>query len=229
MRLMTPRILPLIVSLMAISSAHAAVISQWTFETSIPTTKGPIAPELGNGSGTAYHANSTAVFSNPAGNGSGSLESWSATKWTAGDYWQFEVRTSGFESIFIGWDQLSSATGPRDFGLFYSTDGSTFAQFLINYTVTSLYSTFSRDLSSITGLNDDASVFFRLVDMTAMNVDPTMNGGTVALGGTDRVDNFTVSGNAIASVPDSAPGWLGLGTVVALLTFGLRRWEVKTL
>ena len=55
----------------------------------------------------------------------------------------------------------------------------------------------SRDLSAITALDNQANVYFRLID----NSTTSANGGTVAAAGTDRVDNFTISGTAIPAAP----------------------------
>jgi hypothetical protein len=48
--------------------------------------------------------------------------------------------------------------------------------------------TFNFDLSSVTAIDNAASVTFRLVDMSTVSA----SGGAVGTGGTDRVDNFTV-------------------------------------
>src|SRR5438105_15687052 len=97
---------------MAVASALALVfsgapsaqaqIAQWTFETSAPTTAGPIAPEVGSGSASGSHAGA-AVYSSPAGNGS--VHSYSANTWAVGDYWQFQTSTLGSSGISLSWDQ----------------------------------------------------------------------------------------------------------------------------
>ena len=66
-------------------------------------------------------------------------------------------------------------------------------------------SEYTFDLSTVTALDDQSSVFFRLVDTSTTSA----NAGTVAGGGTDRVDNFTVTATA---VPEPS--------TIALLTLG---------
>jgi len=102
--------------------------------------------------------------------------------------------------------------------LFYSVNGSSYTQFGANYSVlanaspnpvwnTTTYQavyTSSIDLSSVTALDNAATVVFRLVDMSTTSA----NGGTVAAAGTDRVDNFTVS-----ATPVPEPSTLALGLV----------------
>lgn len=209
------------------TAARAATLAAWTFETSVPATAGPHAAEVGSGSATGFHSAAT-VYSNPVGNGS--VESFSSTAWSVGDYYQFQISTTGFEDIQIGWDQASSNTGPRDFAVQFSTDGTNFTNFGSDYAVlanaspnpvwnsttsSALYS-FTRDLSSIGAIEDAAAVYFRLRNTTTVSA----NLGTVAATGTDRVDNFTVTGTAVVPEP-SGIVLAGLGILGAV--FALRR------
>ncbi len=193
--------------------AGATVIADWTFETSQPTTAGPFNPETGAGQASASHVG-TSTYSSPAGNGS--AHSFSSTAWAVGDYYQFKASTTGLSDIELTFDQTSSNTGPGSFQLEYSTTGTSFTNFGSAYTVlansspnpawnattsSSLYTT-TDDLSSISALDNAATVYFRLVDSSTVSA----NGGTVASGGTDRVDNVIIQ-----SVPE--PMSLGVITV----------------
>ncbi|HET9055005.1 MAG TPA: hypothetical protein VFM90_12570, partial [Cyclobacteriaceae bacterium] len=137
------------------------------------------------------------VYSNPAGNGT--PESFSSNFWGTGDYYQFSLNSTGYSDIKISWDQMGSGTGPASFELQYSIDGNTFTTFdaytLPNITSWSAGaanegSSFSYDLSSITDLNNSATLVFRLVMVGTTSV----NGGTTATTGTGRVDNIKVEG-----------------------------------
>jgi hypothetical protein len=199
--------------------AHAAVMAQWTFETSVPTTAGPHAAEGGTGSALGFHASASTVYSNPAGNGS--LESFSSNFWAVGDYYQFTTNSTGFEGIAITFDQTGSNSGPRDFKLQYSNDGITFTDFAsyslpgpsaitwnTSTPVVPASTSFSFDLSAITALDNDSSIFFRLTNTTTVAI----NGGTVATGGTGRVDNVV-----IATIPEPTTALLGALGCLALL------------
>ena len=197
--------------LISASSVFGATIAQWTFETSIPTTSGPLTPELGSGSATA---STGGTFSNPAG--WATAESWSSTAWDSGDYFQFQVSSVGYVDIAVSWQQTGSGTGPRDFVLQYSVDGSSFTTFA-SYSITNDSwnassapgaSVKSFSLSAITALNGDASIFFRLTQSGTTSV----NGGTVAAGGTGRVDTFTVTGTAVPE-PSSFAAFAGIGAL----------------
>lgn len=202
-------------SLCVAQLASADTLAQWTFETSILASSTPsFSPgagiastnffaEAGLQSGTAYafglHSGASA-YTSPAGNGS--AKSLSSTAWAVDDYYQFSLNTVGYSGISVAFDQMGSNTGPKDFGLSYSTDGTTFIQFatysVINAswsagTPTANPSSYSFDLSAITDLDNAASVYFRLVNTSTASI----NNGTVAAGGTGRVDNFTVTATAV--------------------------------
>jgi hypothetical protein len=210
---------------LVVATASAGIVSQFTFETSLPTTAGPITAEQGTGTGTGSHASGSVVYSHPAGDGSAS--SWSSTQWAAGDYYQFAVPTWGDTGISLDWDQTSSGTGPRDFILQYSSTGTggPYTQFGGTMTVlgngtspnaawnTSTYIAayhFSADLSTVTALDNNPNAVFRLVDNSTVSA----GGGTVGTAGTDRVDNFTVS----AAVPEASAFVLGLTGLVGVVS-----------
>lgn len=218
----------LVSALVAAGAVHADPIATWTFETSAPATAGPISPEIGTGSAIGSHSGTT-TYSAPAGNGS--VHSFSSTNWLVNDYYQFTTSTSGLTNIGISFDQTSSGTGPGNFGLYYSPDGSNYTLFtqytvLPNTTNTTLgtvawtssgspqsaYS-FSYDLSGITSLNNKQAVSFRLVDLSTASA----GGGTVGSSGTDRVDNVSIVGTRVQATPEpSAFAALGVGALALL-------------
>ena len=147
------------------------------------------------------------------------------------DYFQVSIATTGYEDILVSWAQTSSSTGPGEFKLAYQVNGGGFNDFT-NYIVlpnqvaapglgswtsgTEITGyNFSFDLSAITGLDNAASVDFRLIMRTTDDATPP---GTVAATGNSRIDNFTVSG--IAMVPEPSTGLLGL---IAAACLPLRR------
>jgi len=208
--------------LLASPIAWADTIANWTFETSLPAgTPGAgvwitnIAAEVGSGTAAGWHAGN-ATYSAPAGNGS--AHAFSSTAWATGDFYQFAVSTLGFQNVTVAYDQTGSATGPRDFRFSFSTDGVSFTPVGLSYIVltnsasannegsgksTSVWSSTSSqqsaytvtfDLSATNSLANQPVVYFRLTvaDGTAEN------GSSIGSGGTDRVDNFLVSGASAA-------------------------------
>jgi len=213
-------------------TASAQTISQWTFEINTPADAtdtnlvAGINADVGAGVAMGLHSSSASDWTTPAGNGS--ANSLSVNTWTPGDYFQFRLGTVGYSGIGVSFDQTSSSTGPRDFDLQYSTDGSsftTFASYAVlqnglapnpgwsSGTYQSAY-TFNFNLSSVSALNNAANVYFRLVNTSTF----TPGGATVAVGGTDRVDNFTVY-----VVPEPT----GLAAVGGLLLLAGRRFAQR--
>lgn len=168
-------------------------IAEWTFEVSVPTDSGPHDAESGSGQAYGYHSGST-TYSNPVGNGSS--ESYSSDNWAIGDYYEFISSTLGVEKISLRWDHTGSGTGPRDFNLLYSIDGSNYIN-VYPYSITAdswsgtIYkpiSTRTLDLSHISALDDATTVYFRIQCSSSTSI----NNGSIATGGTSRVDNFSI-------------------------------------
>ena len=208
----------------------STVISSWSFDAvtlsgaATPTiSAGPadIGAQLSGSLATGVHASTATVYSTPAGNGS--AKSFSSNNWGLGDYYQFTLDATGFDNINVTFGQFRSSSGPADFKLSYSTDGVSFTD--VPFAAASTYpvptapswssvpssfqptEVFSFDLSSTAVLNNDSSIFFRLVDAT---VAPT------AAAGTGRVDDFTVSDGPvqlIAAVPEPDAAITTLGGV----------------
>ncbi len=193
--------------------APLQTLALWTFETSAPVLTDAaaisgIVAESGvnaaSSTASGLHASAATDYSSPAGNGS--AKSFSSNTWAIGDYYQFVVSTTGFSDIAISWDQTGSSTGPNDFELQYSIDGSNFTS-LPSYAVvkstgtniifedlstgggwstTKIATNTSKsfDLSNVTALDNIASVTFRIRCATAPS----------AAGGTARIDNIKVVG-----------------------------------
>lgn len=208
-------------ALAALATSHSeasTTLAQWTFETSVPLTGGPHTAELGiNASTSVASSNTGGTFSNPVGNGS--AESFSSNGWNVGEYFQFTTGSVGYDNIQVSFSQQGSNTGPRDFKLQYSTDGTSYTDFA-SYTVllavpswssssVNTSTQYSFDLSGVTALDNDASIFFRLTNTSTTSV----NASTVAAAGSSRVDSFTVT-----SIPEpGAASVLGLVGILGLL------------
>jgi len=231
----------LAVSLVATRTWAQTTLAQWIFESgadsnailsaATPGANNPsasIAADNGvfAGSGSAYgvHLAGAATYSIPAGDldpslstpvtGS-SIHSYSANVWNVNDYWQFTTTTLGYTGINVAWDQAGSNTGPGSFGLWYSVNGGAYVQLGGNYAVPlSTWNTTTAGPASEsfaepgTAWDGATTLSFRLIDMSSTSVNNT----TVAAGGTDRVDNFTVS-----AIPEPSTVLLvGLGLAGAL-------------
>lgn len=204
------------------------------------TSPGTVQADNGvNASGSfasALHA-SAATYSTPAGdldptiaaldagssaaNTSPSFHSFSANGWSVGDYWSFSTSTLGYSSVTVAFDQTGSNTGPANFGLSYSINGGAFTQFTTYSLVFSSWNTTSALGNSESfaggGVFDNAnSITFRLIDLNATSI----NGGSVAAAGSDRVDNFTV----VSIVPEpSTVALASMGGIACLVALRRKR------
>ena len=195
-------------------------VSRWSFESLSfsGTGQSPIVTnelaDLGdqteNTSVGGFHNSTSTSWTNPVGNAS--AKSISSTNWAPNDYFNFRVNSQYVTIIKLTFDQTSSSTGPKDFKLQWSTDGVNFTD-ISNYTVpydtttntpyswsSTMYdsrSTLSFDLSSITEINDQANLYFRLVNTSTS----ALAGGTVQSAGTSRMDNFTMFGTMDIPLP----------------------------
>lgn len=203
------------------SASQAAVLANWTFETSLPATSGPFAAELGVNAASSFASGTTGgTYSNPVGNGS--AESYSSNGWNVGEYYQFTTSTTGYDGVLVAFDQVSSGTGPQDFELSYSTDGTTFTSagayvVLANASPNNWSSgtpitstTYTYDLSAITALDNQPTIYLRLINTTT---DAASGSGLVAATGTSRVDNVVIA------VPEPTT----LGLLAGLGVTALRR------
>ena len=182
-------------ALTTLAAQAQTIIGNWTFEPDpLPTNVtnaaiGPFSPALGAGSVTGLHASNNTAWSSPVGNGSSN--SLSVNSWTTGDYFQFQFSTLTFSNIGMTWSQTRSSTGPTNFSLSYSTDGTAFttftnysvAQVTWNGTSNNIASIFTADFTTTTSVDNLADVYFRLV-----------SGQTAASGGTGRIDDITITG-----------------------------------
>ena len=160
----------------------------------------------------------------PSLTASGAGNSFSASGWNVGEYFEFGFTVADglsvdVQELFIG--TRSSGTGPGSLGLFYSGDNFTGNLFDFNQAPGANFVNSAIDLTSLTGLT--GSVIFRIVNLN--NV--AANGGSVGSGGTFRVTAYFENGlfnqnlgftgdvhQLAAPVPVPAAVWL-LGSALA--------------
>lgn len=227
---MNPTLLPCCATLLAITQlpvSAATTLSSWSFETNQPGTlsnaaSGPlIAAESGVyaafSSMQGIHSSADSDWSAPLGNGSATA--YSSNNWNTGDSYQFITRTSGYSSITIAFDQIASNSGPRNFNLLYSLNGTQFfvapgstytlANASWNATTRNNNSAYSIDLSGISSLNNQPSIWLRLAQIDTTSV----GGGFVVSSGTSRIDNISIT----AAIPEPSTSLLTALALPALL------------
>ena len=209
--------------------AQAFTLAQWTFENPISDlnnsfTSPSVSATSGTGTALGVHASGATDWTTPVGNGS--ANSFSSNTWAVNDHYEFSFSTVAYKSLMLSFDQTSSGTGPRDFTLAYSTNGASFTNFanyqvLQNSAPTWTGATYAPaynltlNLSGVTALDNQTSVFVRLFNASSVST----SGGTVGTGGTNRIDNFTVT---VTAVPE--PGTYALLLAgLAVIGFVARR------
>lgn len=202
----------------------AALIAGWTYETSIPTTAGPHLAEAGLQAGiaasTGFHATGVTTYNNPVGNGSN--ESFSSNNWTTiGDYYQFQVNLTGYSNATITFDQARSSTGPGDFSIQISTNGTTFST-IGSYTVLVNANPAAGPGAWTSSLYNPAYTFGPISLTAALDNQPTAYvrlraNVTAAPAGTNRIDNVGIS-----AVPEPTTLSL-LGSAIVGMTLVRRR------
>jgi len=191
--------------------------SRWSFESTTISNTGT-TPNFGSTSAvadigdlttsssiTGFHSSSSTNWSSSLV-GNGNSKSISANNWSVNDYIQFQLKTTYYDSLLLTIEQTSSGTGPRDFKLQYSLNGTSYTDittYQVPYYVptTTAYawssttyqpqSSFSFDLSSLTQIHNQSLVYFRLVNTSTT----ALLGGTIQAAGTSRIDNITLMGN----------------------------------
>ncbi|MFM9110954.1 MAG: hypothetical protein ACKOPN_10275 [Prochlorococcaceae cyanobacterium] len=190
---------------LASPDAKAVVLSGWNFQQLASGTintgqnlNPTISNNLGVSAGTlsGRHLLGTTAWSSPSGNGGG--RALAANQWSlqtnilglnpTGDYFQFQVSTTNYKNIVLKWDQQRAGgtiAGPSSFKLAYSLDNTTYTDFA-SYTVGTSWSSFTQTLSAVAGLNDQSSVYFRLIATP-----------TIIAFGTSSIDNVSIEADPV--------------------------------
>lgn len=207
-----------------ISTAGTTAGQQFPATPATPYPDG--APTFGTLAGNAqailstFHAVAAATYTSPTGNGS--TYSFSSNNWSPGDYYQVVLPTTGFSNLQLAWDQARSSTGPANFAVQMSTDGTTFTE-LTTYTVlqsggggapgtwssTTYNSLYTNSLLLPAAADEQASLTLRFVNAEA---------AVSSASGSNRIDNITVT-----SVPEPAGMLACSGLALAALGWLRRR------
>lgn len=205
-------------ALMAAGSANADTITQWNFN-SVPadtsTATGTLTPNIGAGVISLLNGVTSTGFNSGVGSSDTSLAAnnsgYQTTTYAAQGAQnqlrgvQYSVSTVGFSDITVSYDLRHSNTSSRYEQFQYSVDGTNFTDFaLFDGNVGDGWFSRSVDLSSIAGADNNASFSFRVVAAFAPTTAGYLasNPASDYAGGTWRFDAVTVSGAAVAAVPE---------------------------
>ena len=195
--------------LVASTAAQSQTLTQWNFNSVPPdasTATGSLLPSVG--SGTATLVGTTGTFSSGVGSTDPAAidnSGWGTTGYATqgtGDRTrgvQFNVSTVGFNLIAVSWDQRLSNTAARSAQFQYSLNGTNFNDFGAVFSGSPgdvWYNNRSVDLSSVTGVGNNANFAFRVVaafePLTSAYAAATTT-STYSTAGTWRFDQVSVT------------------------------------
>ncbi|HSU56973.1 MAG TPA: immunoglobulin domain-containing protein [Candidatus Dormibacteraeota bacterium] len=216
-----------VVATLTVQTVASGIIAQWNFNSTTPDTNtatGTITPSVGTGTASLVGGTSSTFASGDTSVDSGSVtdnSSWNSSTYpaaTAGNKTagvKFAVSTAGKQNIVISWTQRASNTGSKYTRLQYTTDGTTFSDFLSCITATNApnFELKTNSLSAIPAVNNNPNFAFRIVaefEATATgsansNYIAAATGSTYGSSGTIRYDLMTVAGVPLVQPAPSAP------------------------
>lgn len=184
--------------------AQTQIIAGWTFGT-LTSEESPIADQ-GNpnniGIQTISLTNAT-LTGYVAGAPGRAITSNGWTNFSQERFWSVQVNTSGFENLTLSSKQQSSNTGPRDFKAQYSLDGTTWTD-IPSAAITVANNLTTGVLNKIAipqEAKNQAQLFIRWINTS----DVSVGGGTVAGGGTNRIDEIFIEGTSFEEEPNPEP------------------------
>ena len=207
-------------ALLAISSANAEVITQWTFESQ------NLTPSTGAGVASLVGGTTSTFATGFGGAGTFGLNTTTYAAQGTGDRTrgvQFSGSTAGYESITISWNQRHSNTSANTVAVFASTDNINWSEVQVFSFTPAASGTgdtwYSYSVTLGAEYADAADFGFRVLAAFAPGTSGYLaarSTSTYSTTGTLRFDDVTISGNLIP-----APGALALLGAAALA--GVRR------
>lgn len=180
--------------------ASNTTAAAWTFPTS-GTTVTPDIYSANNSTKTLTVNGGTGAISSVSGASASPDQAASASGWDGGSgskYWQIDVNTTGFTNLKISSKQQSSNTGPKDFKLQYKVGSGSWTD-VSGGTITVANNFTSGVLSSLSlpaACEGQSTLSIRWI----MTSNTAVGGGSVASGGTDRIDDIYLTGTYLSYV-----------------------------
>ena len=174
----------------SLSTQSQTTIVGWDFENKDPVVDAGIAANLTR----EITTNSTGTVGYPAQSYSPGFYSTNNTQWNNGQdqkYWQINLSTLGYGHLKLSSHQQSSNSGPRDFKLQFSHDGSSWSNLGIEILVMNDTIFGVLDCVSLpSSCDNQPTLYIRWL----MTTNTPVSGKTINIGGTSRIDDILVQG-----------------------------------
>ncbi len=186
-----------------LASTEETVV-EWNY-TAAPTPNAQIAPATGGANKTGAVLTNSIPKDMTYSTSSLCLVGETGKNWTSGsEYWQIEFSTVGYKNLTITAKGRSSNTGPRDFELQYSVNGSDFlpvADSAYSFVGTTINFIKTNPIILPSAINDKANVRIRFINTSTISV----NGGTTAATGPSNINNIIIKGTTTSGGSDPEP------------------------
>ncbi|MCR8631234.1 S-layer homology domain-containing protein [Paenibacillus radicis (ex Xue et al. 2023)] len=181
--------------------AAPEIVAGWTFSTAATS---PVA--IAATSGT--NANLTNALFTVSGERGVSYTASDATVYTSGwqtvgGYWQAQLSTKGYSQLTLTSKHFGTGTGPKDFKIQYSTDGTTFNDVPNgSYVNTATITAGPDNLALPSEVNDKPTVYIRWLNYTT---NPISSGTATGSGGNSRIAGIVINGVKMGQSQSAAP------------------------
>ena len=176
--------------LYCLSIQGQTTIVGWNFEDKNPVADAGILANLN----CEITTNSTGIVGYPLQSYPPGLASTNNTQWKDGKdlkYWQISISTMGYGHLKLASHQQSSNSGPRDFKIQFSTNGTSWSDPGIEILVMNDATTgVLYDVSLPSDCDNQHTLFIRWL----MTTNTPVSGSTINIAGTSRIDDILVQG-----------------------------------
>ena len=173
-----------------ISVQGQTIIVAWNFEDKDRISDGGIPVNLDS----EITSTSESTINYVSGSGGSGTYSTNNINWDNGQnlkYWQIVFSTQGYKNLNLSSKQYSSNTGPRDFKVQYSTDGTLWTDLGATITIAANFTKgVLKEFDLPVQCDDQPMVCIRWI----MNTNIAVNGSNVGSSGSNRIDDILIKG-----------------------------------
>ncbi len=183
--------------LLSVGMISAVSLAEWSFEAE------NLNPSVDITSSASLAVNTDGTISYIAGNDPSPLKALNSNNWNLEDNFEISIDTTSYEDLILIFDSKASSTGPTEFKIQYSSDGTTFVD--LSGSTTSISNTFTEnpmhtfDISSITAIDNNANVKIKIVSDEAGSGSGTFTIDNLKI---EATESTTTTEDSFCSIPN---------------------------